>query len=151
MNRLLSYTLLALSAVAAVLALGFFFQLPSATGLWPWPTSRLSNLFVASMLAASAAALVWVAFSDEMAAIKGGAVDLCVTYGGMAVFSLFVYSQQPERSSALSYALVCSALAAFALGLIWTTRASHFQDTRPSPKFVRISFAVFVAGLVLAG
>ena len=151
MSRVLSYTLLALSAIAAVLAVGFFFQLPWATGLWPWPTSRLSNLFIASMLTASAGALVWVAFSGELAAIKGGAIDLFVTYGGMAAFSLAVYSQQPERSTTLVYAIVCIALAALALGLLWRTRGSDFQDTRRTPSFVRVSFAIFVVGLLLAG
>jgi hypothetical protein len=34
---------------------------------------------------------------------------------------------------------------------MWTTRANDFQDARPSPKFLRVSFAVFVVGLVLAG
>jgi hypothetical protein len=151
MNRVLSYTLLALSALAAALAVGFFLQMPWATGLWPWPTSRLSNLFIAAMLAASAGALVWVAFSEEMAAIRGGAIDLGVTYGGMAAFSFAVYAAQPERSGTLAYAMVCSALAALALALLWTTRASDFRDMRPTPGFVRLSFAVFVIGLVLAG
>jgi hypothetical protein len=69
----------------------------------------------------------------------------------MAAFSFAVYAAQPERSGTLVYAMVCSALAALALALLWTTRASDFRDTRPTPGFVRVSFAVFVIGLVLAG
>jgi hypothetical protein len=151
MNKVLRNSLVALCAVAAVLAVGFLLQLPAATSLWPWPTSRLSNLFVASMLAATACALAWVAFSGETAAIKGGAVDLCVTYGGMAAFSWAVYAQQPERGATLAYALVCSALTVVGLVLLWVTRASDFHDRQPTPTFVRVSFGVFVAGLVLAG
>ena len=71
---------------------------------------------------------------------------------GMAAFSWAVYAQQqPHRSATLIYAMVCSAMAVLGLGLVGATRTSRFLDTRPTPAFVRVSFAVFVAGLALAG
>jgi hypothetical protein len=43
-----------------VLTLGFVFQFPWVVNLWPWPESRLSYLFLGSILAAITVAVVSV-------------------------------------------------------------------------------------------
>ncbi len=151
MRQIVRYSFFVTSFIALVLAVGFFLQLPWATGLWPWPTSRLSNIFIASILAASAAPVLWIALSGEMAGITGGAIDLCVSYLGMAAFSFFVYSQDTDRRPILAYAVVCLALAVVAFALVLWARRIQFRDPRPLPIGVRVSFVVFLIGLVLVG
>lgn len=151
LNRIVCYSFIATGSIALLLAAGFFFQLPWATGLWPWPTSRLSNIFVASILAASAVPVLWIGLSGELAAITGGAVNLCLTYVGMAAFSFHIYAQDAGRQSLLLYAIVCVALAALCCGLIFWARRIPFRDTRPLPKGVRVSFVAFLIILILVG
>ena len=151
MHRGIRYSFIVSGIAALVLAVGFSLQLPWATGLWPWPTSRLSNLFIASILAASAAPVLWIAISGEFAASTGGAIDLCVTYLGMAAFSLLVYLQDSARPGILPYALFCIALALVSLALILWARRIPFRDTRPLPVGVRVAFVIFCVGLVLVG
>lgn len=151
MSRIVRYSLIATSLAALILAVGFFLQLPWATGLWPWPTSRLSNIFIASILAASAVPVLWIGLSGELAAITGGAINLCVTYLGMAAFSFHILSQDTSRRPILLYAIVCIALAVLCFGLIFWARRIRFHDTRPLPNGVRVSFVAFLIILILVG
>ena len=151
MNRLIRYVLVATGLAALGLAAGFFFQLEWATGLWPWPTSRLSNIFIASILAASGVPVLWIGISGELAAITAGAINLFVANAGMAAFAFRVHSEGPARSSILIYAIVCtlSALACLALAL-WARRIV-FREAAPSPAGVRASFVAFMIILALVG
>jgi hypothetical protein len=151
MIQIVRYSFIATSVVALVLAAGFFFQLPWATGLWPWPTSRLSNIFIASILAASAVPVLWIGLSGELAAITGGAINLCLTYLGMAAFSFHTYSLDTARRPILLYGIACIALAALCFGLIFWSRRISFRDTRPLPRGVRVSFVAFLIILILVG
>jgi len=151
MSQIVRYSFIATSVIALVLTVGFFLQLPWATGLWPWPTSRLSNIFIASILAASAVPVLWIGLSGELAAITGGAINLCLTYLGMAAFSFHIYSQDTGRRPILLYAIVCIALAVLCFGLIFWARRIRFRDTRPLPNGVRVSFVAFLIILVLVG
>lgn len=151
MSRIIRYSFIATSLAALVLAIGFFLQLPWATGLWPWPASRLSNIFIASILAAVGVPVLWIGLSGELAAITGGAINLCVTYLGMAAFSFHVYSQDTGRQSILLYAIVCIVFAVLCLGLIFWARRFRFHDTRPLPNGVRVSFVAFLIILTVVG
>jgi hypothetical protein len=51
-----------------------------ATGLWPWPDSPLSYRFVASILAAIALPVLWIAITRETAALRAGALDFALNY-----------------------------------------------------------------------
>jgi len=150
-HRIARYALIATGVVELALAAGFFLQLPWATGLWPWPTSRLSNIFIASILAASAAPVLWIGLSGEFAAITGGAINLLLASLGMAGFSFHTYFQDTARLTILSYGLVCVVLALLCLGLIVWTRRIRFQDPRPLPRGVRVSFVAFLIILILVG
>jgi len=151
MNRIVRYLFAATSVVVLVLAAGFFFQLPWATGLWPWPTSRLSNIFIASILAASAVPVLWIGLSGELAAVTGGAINLCLTNLGMAAFSFHIYSQDTGQWPILLYATVCITLAVSFFGLVFWAHRIRFRDTRPLPKGLQASFLAFLVILVLAG
>src|SRR5215212_9594092 len=91
MRRYLRYALLVSSGLAALLAVGFFWQLPWATALWPWPDSRLSYIFLASIAAAIGAPTLWLALSQEYGALHGGLVNLGLIGVGMATAGFSVY------------------------------------------------------------
>jgi len=101
----LRYVLIASGVLALILAAGFHFQLTWATGMWPWPTSRLSNIFIASILAASGVPVLWIGLSGETAAITAGAIDFGLMYVGMTAFSLQTYAES-AREPILIYAVM---------------------------------------------
>jgi hypothetical protein len=76
------------SVISLVLTAGFFAQVSWATTLWPWPAAPLSFVFIASILAAIAIPVLWIAVSGEIAAAQAGSLDLAVMYGGMLVYVL---------------------------------------------------------------
>jgi hypothetical protein len=64
--------------VVLVFALGFIFQHPIATGLWPWPDGRLSYLFIGSILTAVSVAALWVGWTGEFGALPDGSLNILV-------------------------------------------------------------------------
>ncbi|HZP85945.1 MAG TPA: hypothetical protein VFB54_03935 [Burkholderiales bacterium] len=142
--------LIASGGLALILAVGFYLQLDWVTGMWPWPTSRLSNIFIASILAASGVPVLWIALSGEAAAITAGAIDFGLMYSGMTAFSLQVYADS-GREAILIYAAMCAALAVFCIATALRTRQVPFRDNRPLPMGVWASFVVFVLLLTVIG
>lgn len=152
MHRYFRYLLVALGAAGLLGALAFIMQAPWIAGLWPWPSyGRLSGIFVASILAAAAAPVMWIGLSGELAAITGGALNFLVTYGGMAAYSAGVYLSDTSRGPILLFTLFCAAAAALCLTLLLWARRMAFRDIRPTPRAVRVSFALFIVVLLLAG
>src|ERR1700691_1530498 len=74
----------------------FLAQVRWATDLWPWPAKTLSYIFIASILAAIAVPLLWIALTGEAAAVRAGALDLTVMYGGMFVYVLTLIGNPHE-------------------------------------------------------
>jgi hypothetical protein len=151
MHRIVRWALVAAGAGALALAAGFFFQMGWATNLWPWPTSRLSNIFIASILAASAVPVLWIGISGELAAIAAGAINLFVANAGMAAFAFQVYAESPARRPILIYAIVCTVSALACAGLAAWSRRIPFRESEPSPRAVRLSFIAFSVILILVG
>jgi hypothetical protein len=60
--------LAATGAPSLLLAVAFYLQWPPALALWPWPGGRLSNVFLASILAAAGAPVLWIGLRGEAAA-----------------------------------------------------------------------------------
>ncbi|MCB0241996.1 MAG: hypothetical protein KDI12_01220, partial [Anaerolineae bacterium] len=87
MHRPLRALLVVLGAAGLLAAVVFFLQLSWIGSIWPWPTSRLSNIFLSSILAAASAPVLWIGLSGELAAITGGALNFLATYGGMAIYA----------------------------------------------------------------
>ena len=133
-----------------VLAVGFIDEAAWATDLWPWEVSRLSYIFLASILAAIAMPVIWIGVSGELAAMAAGAIDLAITYGGMALY-LVTLLGDPGQPILGAY------VAVFALGLVAMVvtfaraRRIPWRDRRPMPTPVRASFAIFSVMLVAAG
>jgi hypothetical protein len=132
------------------MAVGFFFQANWAVGIWPWETSRLSNIFISSILAAAGIPVLWIALSGELAATAAGAINLAVIFGGMTLFSYQVYAREGQRSI-LYFAIFAMTMAVGSLLLFLWTRRFSFRNRQPLPRPIQISFALFSALLIVVG
>jgi hypothetical protein len=135
--------------VVLLLALGFIFQVPFVTAIWPWTDGRLSYLFVGSILAAASASMLWIGWSGELGAMAGGVSNLLVI-GASASIYFFRLAVQEERTNLIP-ALATTLLMALASAaiLVWC-RGLALRDVRPMPRLARISFVVFLLALVSA-
>jgi hypothetical protein len=131
-----------------VLVSGFLAQVPWATGLWPWPAKPLSYIFIASILAAIAVPMLWIALSGEAAAIRAGALDLTVMYGGMCIY-IITLTGHPGEPRLWPYALAFGLAAAGSAGAFLFARPVPWTDPRSMPRPVRLSFGAFA--IVLTG
>src|SRR5262245_34300236 len=117
------------------LTVGFAFQLPFVTALWPWPDTPLSFLFLASISASIGGPMIWISWINEPGVVVGGALNLGLITGGTAVYMYTLYSQRGEISllvititSGLSFLLV--------LAMGWWSSRHPIQDQRPTPNTV---------------
>ena len=150
MNRAVRTLLVVGGTIFLILALAFFLQMQWVLSFWPWPTSRLSNIFLSSIMAAIGAPVMWIGLSGEAAAITGGAINLGITYAGAAVFSFQTYAKVASRP-VLIFAIACAIFALMCAGMIvWGSRLA-FQETQPLPRPVQVSFIVFCGVLILVG
>ena len=136
--------------VVMVLAAGFFFQQPWTINLWLWPDGRLSYMFIASILAAIAIAMIWIGISGDGGSVPAGALNIFVMQIGMAGF-LLMHSQETNQPRLLPYAIGVGIFSLLALGLFFASHRYPFPATQKMPRVVRISFGIFVVFLVLSG
>ncbi len=133
-----------------VLAIGFVDQAAWATDLWPWEVSRLSYVFIASILAAIAVPVIWIGISGETAAMAAGAIDLAITYAGAFVYLLTIAGDEGQPSL-WPYVVVFGIGAVAMVVTFLRTRRLDWRDPRAMPGPVRASFAAFAVMLVAAG
>lgn len=150
MHRLLRLALLVTGFSALIFTLAFFFQVPALVNAWPWPAGKLSNIFIASILAAAACPVIWIGFSGETRALAGGGIDFGVTYAASGVFALQRYSET-RLIGALVFGILALALAVLCFVIWFFTRRIAFKDTRPIPLPVRFSFGFFAVVLLFVG
>jgi hypothetical protein len=154
--RSLRVAALLAGGVGLVVAVGFVFQAPWASGLWPWLTADpygnpgLSSVFLGSIALAISVPTLWIGLSGELAATTGGALNLLVTAAGLAG-SLWTYYVQSGDGDAHTGALVCLGAALVLLGLLLVGRHRHVHDPRPMPRLVRLSFGLFAGVLAALG
>ncbi len=151
MTRFMALGLTLSGLVFLCLAIAFLLEQPWATALWPWMTYRLSKVFIASILAAIAAPILWIGRSREFAAITGGAVNLFVTFSGMAAYSFVAVAENSARRGILAFGVVCAAAALISLAMAFWARRLSFKDTRRLPMPVKISFGAFAIILMIIG
>jgi hypothetical protein len=118
--------------------------LPEATRLWPYPGySGTSRIFLASILAAIAAPILWIAWSGDLAGLRGGAINILIVSLGLAGQTLL----HPVGQFAVANLAV-------AVGMVWVLYAARweqFRDTRPTPLAVRGAFFIFTLVLLAVG
>lgn len=136
MRAVLRVSVLAFGVINLVLAAGFFFQQPGAVGLWPWQMGRLSFIFIASILAAVAAALLWAGVTNHLRALPAGQLNLAVMLGGIGGY-LVLAAQEPGRGGLLPYGVGAGLLALLNLGFfVWLVRWPAPEPV-PLPRLVR--------------
>ena len=140
----------ATAAVSAGLAVGLYRQEAWATWAWPWQDSRLVGIFLASILAAFSASLLWVAIVNEPAALEGIAMDVAAAGLGLGWLALISVLSN-DASDRLPY--VFGLLIVLTLGLrvaTWSTRQPT-RDAAPQPRFATVALASFVVTLIVVG
>ena len=144
-------TILVLGGLATLLlAAGFALDQPLATRQWPLTAYGLSKIFVASMLAAVAAPVLWIGLSGELAALRGGAINIVASAGAGGAYMLWrAIADDAPRLLPLAVTSVAAAVVAVVLFLL--ARAIPFRDQRPMPNLVRVSFALFALVLTTVG
>jgi hypothetical protein len=142
-------TLLAGAAFAAITA-GLIVRAPWATALWPFAAveTRLGFIFLGSIAAAIAASVLWAGVTGEMRAAVGGAINLVVTAGGWLAFAAAL-AATGARTDLVPWIAGVASLMAVTIAVGAAARRVPWRDARPMPPFVRASFAVIVAVLVL--
>lgn len=180
MNTAIRATLIIAGIAGLLLAVGYYVQWSRLADFWPWagmettetdaPTSiygygygtdtssdsdagdlpRLSYYFLSSIWAAIALPNLWIGLTREYAAVVGGAINLTIMFGALAIYLLQSYAAH-DHDRLLFAALACMGGAATSVGLgIWAWRFD-FRDQRPLPGPVRWAFALFAVTLILVG
>jgi len=140
--------MLILALLAFVLGLSFYLQLSWATNLWPWPDSYLSYVFLSSYAVAIGGGVLWVALSGSPGAARSGLINLGVATAGMAVF---LFQQSQTNQAVLPFAIFCSVALLSFIVFFWLMRRVPFQDPRPTPLLIRLSFLIFTLLLIFTG
>ncbi len=131
-----------------ILTAGYYFVMPWATATWPWPDSRLSYIFVASILAAIGTNILWLSVVGEWGSAVSGAVNLLIAAVGMAMYMYQLYFRE-EKLSLVIYGIIFALFALYNLGFALWSHRFPIQDTRTTPRLVSISFYIFATILLL--
>ena len=148
--KLIQYLTLIGGLVILTLAIGFIFQIPMATNLWPWPDGRLSYLFIGSILAAVSVAALWIGWTGEYGALPAGSLNVLVIAVTTSIY-FFQLALQEERPNMIPFGIMSLFMAiAGGAAFLWS-RQLPLNDSRPMPLLVRVSFGIFIASLIFAG
>lgn len=134
--------------VFLVLTVAFFLQMEWVTALWPWPSGRLSYIFLSSITAAVAAPVIWIGLSGEFRAARGGAVNLGIIAAGTAVYFFILYGREGDAQLLFSGLAATFFLAVNAGVFLWSSR-QRIRDRRAMPGLVKASFAFFTVVLLV--
>lgn len=132
-----------------VLAIGFSARLPAATGLWLWTDTRLSHLFVGSVLAALAAGALWIAWSRHIRAAVPSLVGLSVAFVATGMY-LFFLERTGTEPHVLPHALGYMLAAVLAWVMLAAMRGEP-PDDKPITPLVRWSCRLYAVTLAAAG
>ena len=148
--KTLKLMLLLGSVFILALALGFAYRVPLAIQLWPWSVSPLSYLFIGSILAAVSVAMFWIGWTEEYGALPAGTLNVLVIALTTTLY-FFSLILKDGRGDFWLYALAGIISIVMSAGTFLWSRRIPLKDSRPTPRFVLISFGIFVVSLILAG
>jgi hypothetical protein len=149
MNRYFRMFMFLVCGVQAAFALGYVFQWPFATRLWPLAyTNQTTFFFIGSIYAAAAASTVWCLVTKEYGALAGISLD----YAAILIpTSIFTFQISGSSSALRTFSVVALIGGVFGLGmLLWSLRIP-IRDPRPMPRLVRWAFVAFIILLVIVG
>lgn len=148
-NKIVRYVLFFVCAVQFFFAIAFFWQLPLAVNLWPFPgTTPLTFIFISSIFAAAAASTLWAVASENYGALAGIGLDYLGILAPVSIlsFQLGARSDSPQMTA---YGVACVFGALFGLGLLlWSIRFPLHNALR-LPGLVRWSFVIFIIALLI--
>ncbi len=148
-NKIVRYVLFFVCAVQFLFAIAFFWQLPFAVNLWPFPgTTPLTFIFISSIFAAAAASTLWALASKNDGALAGIGLDYLGILVPVAILS-FQLGASSGSAQLTTYGVVCVFGALFGLGLLLWSIRMPLDTTLPLPGFVRWSFVVFIIALLI--
>jgi hypothetical protein len=151
MKRNVRILLICTSSFLLIYSAGLFLQQPWATRVWLWPQAPpLSNVFMSSVGAAIALPVLWASLSGKLGALRAGALDLLVTYVGLAFYLIPAASQlgQPQlRVYGWLFGLSIPAM----VGVYFYSRRFPLSDGRPAPALVRWTFLALSLWLIPVG
>ena len=150
MRRFVRSLLVAGGVLMLVLAIGYFMQQSWALNTWLWVDKRFSYIFVASMQAAIAAAMIWIGLSGELGILAAGALNLVVMMMGVSIY-VYQSTNFTSHASLREYAIGCALFVFFNLLLFLWSRRIPIRDRRPTPWLVRASYGLFIVVLVGVG
>jgi hypothetical protein len=136
--------------VALLGAAGFLLGWRDVVRVWPFLGYGLTPVFLAAILVAIAAPVIWIGLSGEFAALRGGAANLLVSGGGIAAYALTQSWGDPVGRVQM-FAVIHLGVAMVALLLLVVSQGAQWRDARPTPVLVRIAFGVFGLTLVAVG
>jgi hypothetical protein len=149
--RLFRVVIVVAGVLTLLYAAALFLQQPWATGLWLWPDQpALGNIFVASILAAIALPVLWIGWSGELGAARGGALNLMVSFAGLSAHFLTL-AVAGGGSRFWVYAAVALLAVPINIAVFMFVRRMPLLDPRPAPEVVRWSFGVFALILIAVG
>ena len=145
-----------LGVALAVIAVALYFRWPMVADVWPWrgyyaQLTPLSYFFLSSIVAAVSVPTLWIAVTGRLHAATAGAMDLVVSFTGIAIFMFQRVAADPSNTRLLVSALVLTAGVAFIVATYLAGRNMRGSDTRPLPAPVRVSFYVFIVALLAVG
>ena len=149
MTRSLRWAILIVSILGALLTLAYAWRFSLATSIWPWADSRLSYIFLSSILGANVGIGVWVWSTQDLSALKGVLLDAAVVALGVGATSLVVGVRDGSGKAlgiGAAGVIVCPAIVFLLLKLL----PRPVVDGRPTPGFLRGSFAFFTVALLFA-
>ncbi len=131
------------------LTLGYYFQLPWATGTWPWPVQPLDFILVSSFTGGATVVILWIGLTGEWGAAVGATANVGLMNAGAAIYLFHSWSR--DGTPGLLHRAI--AFAVFALmnlvALLWSAR-HPIRDKRPVDRLLRVSFGVFSLVLTFA-
>jgi hypothetical protein len=146
LNRAIQSALVAAAIANAILAIAFIAQADWAADMWPFATSRLTNIFIGSILAAIAVPIALIVAEREHGALRATALFPILMFGSIAVYLLI-----EDAGEHLVEAIALALASAFGVVVLRYGKSVPLHDERPAPRAVRASYAVFGAVLLLAG
>lgn len=149
-SKYLRYFFLLMAVIPLVLAVGYYTEAPWAISTWPAQTRLFTHTFLAAMLVAIAAPLIWITLAQEWGAMVAGLLNLLVILVGFTVFTFQLASADSQHYSTI-FPVIFMFSGLVSVGLIFWSRRYPLRDLRPMPGLVRISFAIFAFVLVVGG
>jgi hypothetical protein len=139
-----------IALATAVLAVLFALQVQAVLWIWPYTgRTAISNIFIGAVFMAAAGSVAWCLWTRSDRGLSGVALDTLAIFIPVAIVSFgAALGGNPLGFGAFGLVGVVAVLGGAWL-LRWSLR-HPWRDPRPTPRLLRVSFAIFVVALAVA-